>query len=420
MSEKNCRTRNIVAVQAQKDQLNRIIETEIYHNFFAKYRRIKVEIHAKHYYLYIKFLTILIVFFSLSSCVSQTSPTSGLKTLNCSSSTCVALSSYSAVYISKDFGEKWESHNFQNSTLTDVTCPTAQICFILDPSGSLLVTTDSGSSWQEHLITLSSVSKDNRLSINTFKFSCPSITTCFVLGPGNGDIVIKTEDRGTTWENLTTPNLISSFSDISCVSIKVCAMIRSYPNAFAVTTNGGVTWEIQTQIVNFHLIGVDLGKHITCSTETTCIVIGNGGTVSITHDLGQTWQQPLVDAIKPYLQAPITTPSFPENNDPLLQSFRLQSISCPTIASCFVVGFQVQTEPKNATGSVSELNKGGGVLFTNDEGYTWKASSTLEIRRLNGISCTTKDLCIATDAEVNRVVKTSDGGKTWATITLPK
>jgi hypothetical protein len=112
------------------------------------------------------------------------------------------------------------------------------------------VTNDGGSSW-----TAVSPLPD------PVTFSCPSLTTCFVLG--SGGLIFATTDGGSTWISQNS-NSIFALSAISCPSTTMCVAVgptESLRGAIVETTDGGSTWRFQD---------FGPGAAISCPSATTC------------------------------------------------------------------------------------------------------------------------------------------------------
>src|SRR6185312_5608074 len=94
---------------------------------------------------------------------------------------------------------------------------------------------------------------------------------------------------------------------------------------------------------------------VACSTDTSCIAVGNSGTILATNDGGTSW-------------TPQTSGS----------TSTLRDISCPDGTHCFV------SESNSTT-----------VLATTDGGTTWAATATATPVSVNSISCPDNTHCVA-------------------------
>jgi len=130
------------------------------------------------------------------------------------------------------------------------------------------------------------------------------------------------------------------------------------------TTDGGATWRAQTSGTAFNLPG------IACTDARTCYAVGIAGTIVTTTDGGATW---------------INHTQHVGN---------LAAISCPRARTCYV------------TGSFAALK-------TVDGGQTWSSMMGAQAPPLYGISCPSVAVCYAV-GPVHVIMKTSDGGATWA------
>ena len=110
------------------------------------------------------------------------------------------------------------------------------------------------------------------------------------------------------------------------------------------------------------------------NSTTTCIAVGNNGTIVKTTDGGTNWT---------------TLTSGTVNN--------LTSISCPTSAICYVTGVT------------------GVILKSTDTGATWTALTSGVTSNLVGISCPDTTTCYAVG--VAGVIRKTIDGSTWSAVT---
>ena len=194
--------------------------------------------------------------------------------------------------------------------------------------------------------------------------SCPSASTCFAVGKGNGNdigftVILATTNGGGTWTD-QSPGVNGSLSGISCPSTSTCFAVGwdGTPNAtILATTNGGGTWTDQILGVSGTLSG------ISCPSTSTCFAVGGDGT-GFTHILattngGGTWTDQILGV-----------------------SVSLSGISCPSTSTCFAVGYGV----RNGISLTVILDTTNG---------TWTDRSPGGLGSLSGISCPSTSTCFA-------------------------
>jgi photosystem II stability/assembly factor-like uncharacterized protein len=256
----------------------------------------------------------------------------------------------------------------------------------------------ASATWQPHALPSSPVYPKTSFTATT-GISCPSAEVCFVTGEyGQGDdnggpaSMYATTDGGAKWAIQTLPASANWLSSISCPSTSECVTVTGEGSSVLRTVNGGTTWTTPSlpaaAKAAYGLEGV------TCPTVTTCFAVAasaTGGVIIRSTDGGAKWQ---------VQTAPHGTNYY-------------QSISCSSSSTCTIVG-----------GNLSETTP-PPVLTTTDGGAMWRAHSSAAIvtgESLGSVSCPTKDECFVAGG-VNsggaRMFRTTNGGTSWAPVTLP-
>jgi hypothetical protein len=151
------------------------------------------------------------------------------------------------------------------NNLAGISCPSSTTCYVV--GNPVLGTTNGGSSW---------VSLPTGSSAFLGEISCPSTTTCFAAGTS----ILATTSSGATWINQANPNFpvlgISCASTTSCVAVGVHGEI--------LTTSDGMHWtdrSIATMTNDLH--------DVNCPTTSNCFAVGNSSTILATTNGGTSW-----------------------------------------------------------------------------------------------------------------------------------
>jgi photosystem II stability/assembly factor-like uncharacterized protein len=242
-----------------------------------------------------------------------------LSSISCASArSCVAVGGITVITTS-DGGTSWSVQLLKAQNLNAVSCPSVTVCVAAGvfPSGSgcdegvTYITTNGGRTWSSmfvpcfdpHAISCPSVadcelvgtkfssqyqygevlgSADGGAWKEQFTMpgpnsqlngvACPSTTMCEAAGSGTSQLIVGTDDGGTTWTNQSIPlmNGINSFSAVTCLSPQVCqasGMARAIG-----TENGGTTWAAQPlPPVVSNLTAVS------CPAAGICVGVGDAG-----------------------------------------------------------------------------------------------------------------------------------------------
>jgi photosystem II stability/assembly factor-like uncharacterized protein len=247
--------------------------------------------------------------------------------------------------------------------LADIACPGPSLCVSPGIHTTIVATTD-GRTWTQRRLPLASDS-----GINLYGATCPTVSTCFVVG--DQYFILGSTDGGRTWSTQNGDDTYTSFGQnligVTCPTARHCYAVGS-GGIIVATTDGGAHWALQSRFAS----GKDL-TDVACPTETTCYAVGQDGTIVRTTDGGATWQRHTVKA------------------------GYLFSIACPTMRVCYATGQQ------------------GTILRTGDGGSTWtRQNNPLDGSHLwvDSVVCSTPLLCHAV-GQGGTLLLTTDGGHSW-------
>jgi photosystem II stability/assembly factor-like uncharacterized protein len=314
---------------------------------------------------------------------------------------------------------------------TELTCPTATTCYTagtFDPSSDenseseISVTHDAGSSWN--------VSLSPGDGTYFFGFTCPTETTCMVIGSDptttTPPSMYETTDGGATWTSHVIPGrgdspmLLSCASTSSCVALEyVAGSGRENGRATAyVTSDDGDTWAPDRLPQTF--IPSDSPEGLQCLTGGRCIVTGSTPNGS----RGQSLAAALYSTNGGATWASGSVPSL---------SATVGIMSCTSDTRC--------TSLESADDAAGFLFT-SGVLVSADGGQTWtlEPAGTLATdgrpgrTSFDSISCSTASTCWVTgqtsestcqgscpaEPPDQAVIMASDnGGQTWSRVPVP-
>ena len=210
--------------------------------------------------------------------------------------------------------------------------------------------------------------------------SCPSVTTCYAVGPGPYGGYVTT-DAGNTWSALAQQPSVDGSYTIACPSVTVCY------TGWGVTTDSGRTWRGWNGIPPVGSGGGPSGGPISCPSTTTCYMVNATG-IYVTTDSGTTW----------HLGA---MPSGAEGWQ--------YAVACPSTTACYAIGYD------------SSYN--ADILATTDSGQSWTFQTRPpDLLQFTAISCPSVTMCsvVGTDfsppgTEMAIAVTTGDSGTTWTT-----
>ncbi len=225
--------------------------------------------------------------------------------MNCTSTTtCVAIgrkaTGDATVIRTTDAGATWSAQELTGvdpaqASLSGLSC-VATHCVVAGaassvdlttPSGMLLDSTDSGSTWHKISISLIGALRD---------VSCATATSCIAVGysyvGGNSiqPVVYGTSD-GTTWTVRSTGTKGGAFSEVSCTSVSNCvyAGIDGNYNAILATSTSGMTFTTTTYknvsgtFLSCHLTLCVAGMTNDATDKPTYLVSTNSGKTFVTQ-----------------------------------------------------------------------------------------------------------------------------------------
>jgi photosystem II stability/assembly factor-like uncharacterized protein len=143
-----------------------------------------------------------------------------------------------------DGGTTWTQASGVPSTANgadQITCASAKTCYVTTWSTQVIVTRNSGATWQSQILPTESG--------EVVSVACPSRKICYAAG----NEVAKTTNTGKSWTLETVPKnpkADKSLAGITCPSSDSCFASKAHaPNDVGdvvATTNGGSTWASQT------------------------------------------------------------------------------------------------------------------------------------------------------------------------------
>jgi len=226
-------------------------------------------------------------------------------------------------------------------------------------------------------------------SPNFVAVGCQKTDQCNVVS-SNG-FVFNTRD-GHTWNYLATPVPVKKDQElnlIDCPDPQICYVVGIENSGrvpryaiFFTTNDGGKSWK------EFKLTDQSLGnfafEQMTCPSLTTCYAVSPDGFV-LTKDGGKNWQRLSLQMGGYY-----------------------KGISCTTGKKCILVSGVVGPEESK------------GSIYTTEDGWDSSQNRTLNSQQpLSSVSCLTDLNCIILGSS-DLALTTSDGGKSWGNLNLPK
>lgn len=158
-----------------------------------------------------------------------------------------------------------------NEILTSVHFPTPEVGYVVGFSGTILKTTDGGSTWQ----TQNFLPSEDWLSVYFTSIDVGYISS------GIGKIY-KTTDGGNNWTNIYTGQPNKFLTGIKFIDDNHGFIIGA-GGTFIKTINGGATWTVKPTGVTNDLQNLDF------LNEMTGYIVGEDGTLLKTTDGGDNW-----------------------------------------------------------------------------------------------------------------------------------
>ena len=246
------------------------------------------------------------------------------------------------------------------NSLLDLSCPTANVCYSAGEGGTVLKSSDGGTTWNVQNFT----------GYSFISLSCPSQVVCFALDNTAGKGIARTTDGGNNWTLVYTFVAGQSLAAINCPTADTCFAVGSQ-ELILKTSNGGNSWDTKHSSSSYNRL-----NDVKCINAATCVAVGDSDTILTTTNGGMTW-----------------TPQSVAGGD---SSNSIIKVSCPTTSVCYaVIGYD------------SYLLKTTGGL---DQ---WARSSISPAYGLYNIVCPTTEVCLGTRG--TNIAKTTNGGTTWTT-----
>ncbi len=247
-----------------------------------------------------------------------------------SSSNCMAVGNNGTLIATTNGGSSWASlTSGLTSGLESISCPSSSNCVAVGVSGHIIATTSGGSSWS---------SQTSGVSVAMYGVSCTSTSDCWAVG-ASGTILVTT-NGGSSW-SAQTSGVTSTLQSVWCASSSDCWAVGASGKILA-TTNGGSSWASQTSGVTGTLYGV------ACNSTSACLAVGASGKILTTANSGSTWSS----------QTSGTTN-------------QLNAISCASSSLCWAVGAS------------------GTILATTNGGSSWASQTSGTTNQLMGVFCLT-------------------------------
>jgi len=260
---------------------------------------------------------------------------------------------------------QWVQQNSTTTTsLNDIYCVSADICYVAGNNKTLLKTIDGGNNW----IPANSGISPSTLLQAVF---CTDQSTCHT-GEGGGDMY-KTTDGGNNWQLISSPIGFAGISGIFFITDSIGYATGSGGGNYMKTTDGGEnwTWEVIPAfpgILNaMYFTDIDTGYAV-------------GGNVTTTHVIFKT-----TDGAANWTQ--VYSGAGNEFNDVFFAN--------------------------DSTGFAVEMN--GAIFKTTNAGNTWIDLNSGIGNVLYSIYCVDEDTCYTAGSPnpESMVFKTTDGGSNW-------
>lgn len=330
----------------------------------------------------------------------------GVSALDCYTATsCVALSGLNDdVFLSSNAGRHWTvAHSLKSlGQQAGLTCTSTGTCYLLSNlwTGSggtihydgvaIAKSTNGGNRWVRIYVSKVPPEKGQYPTFSLSSISCPTSTTCFVIGgTPTTSFILKTTNGGGSWAKLPASE---PFGALACPTTQVCYAVDGLNNSYVFkSTNGAQTWESQPGPSNFlnNPNYAPVKKYslftITCQSVTWCVAGGLESNISnsvATYPVvwatanGATWL--FGGGIETSAKASFRKSYVPSDG-----------LSCPAKYYCFAA---------TSYGAVIDVTYINRHLEVSQD-----SASPTTTSQLNSLSCPTKTLCIDADVSNNFV-----------------
>jgi hypothetical protein len=246
----------------------------------------------------------------------------------------------------------------------------------------------------------------------TLQLTCPTSATCYSSGTNfqnhekTQGVISVTHDGGASWRQSLAPGDGTYFYGFSCPTATTCMVVGDVPNtnthpSLYTTTDGGMTWT-SLPMPGFN----ELPVFLSCATALKCATIGLTQTPTsptptsyFTADGGHTWK------------ASVLPPSFfPSANDQ-------PALDCFPNGRCVAAGTSGFGSPLGQTSA--------SMIYSTDDGATWASAAAPPMTATSGLmSCSDDSHCLSIESRNDRngyqiasgELMTNDGGLTWSAI----
>jgi photosystem II stability/assembly factor-like uncharacterized protein len=273
-----------------------------------------------------------------------------------------------------DGGLNWTSiYTTTATTVQTVTGTDAQTVYAVLADGGVIKTTNGGTTW--------STPTPNTVGIFMYNISFLNATTGFVVGSQAG--LYRTTNAGTTWDTLPRPQVDWAYYQMKIISPTEIYAVGD-PSFLYKSTNLGTTW---TSLPIIPLAGGPSETLEWFSLEkqgTVLTLAGTYGIIAKSTDGGNTWSS---------------------NHVQLTTQLRFDIQVVPGTRNVVAVGRQSGAGLK----SVFRSSNAGDSWTSIDIGVTSDLNALSMVNSQIGYACGTN----------SQVVKTTNGGLTWAAVTRP-
>ena len=298
--------------------------------------------------------------------------------LACSSPTHCFATSQGSIVVAEWNGHAWSPATVPRVSLydgfNDLTCASATSCFAVGQTvaagvNQTLIEHWDGSSWS--LMTSPATPADFAFFLESI--SCPSATSCFVVGTEQGapDITNTLVERwnGSAWAIVASPNsaeltIDNRLDSVACASETDCVAAGG---SQLFERWDGMTWAVVAPAAPNGITPGD-SRGVACASPTNCFSVGYNGTAALQHFDGTTW-------------TPVAVPL------PVPTDSTLSAVSC-TKTACFAVGARHFTNGYSAP--VILKSAASGWVLSPSPGAPSATTTTL-----SGVSCPTDTRCFA-------------------------
>ncbi len=335
-----------------------------------------------------------------------------------SPSTITAATSHGYIYYSRDDGQTWK-HQFLSDTLdlVDIAWVDSLHGAMLEKSNSVFFTDDGGVTWERSLLPLRNGEGIDLMA----RLSYPSVDTLFACDWVGR--IFRTTDQGESWSSYQTPDSIGQYpaglNALYFLNSKIGFCAGDFGTFFS-TNDAGMTWtkvalpeagdSVNLYCIDFH--GRDTG------------VIGGFGYTWATTDGGNSWTfHPLpVEAFADVHVIKLLNDSEFFALGPASQSYF--STNLGQNIEWALTGEQANPIPY-IHGALFDPAHGAtivgdnGLVLHSEDGKAW---SFINDCPFNGMGFQTigQNIFLSGGSAVGLFVKSTDGGFSWRTVTVPE